>query len=410
MSCDLLQTFDFCHFLTPYGIAQLFDPPIEEETVKRWLEGAEPVPTWAEAIFYQWSLKLAKHHHQLLVKLRSQPQETLYYIHYDAGLFPELSFEKLQPGDKAFFVSRGLYFHCYGAFHSLLGDMGLAENLVNVGMCEPEYREWLRSRKLKHLRQNLLCWAEEQHQKYGLHLIHPEYQKRMIPNPPDLSQIFDSYQQALKDYQEGEDSENSAQGETAGPSDIGIQETYAAFIHNHEDLSEPLSESFPSDEGVVSPLKARLNRGLSLFQLDVLCLYLRLKNVKERSVKFFKKLGEIEGHHTRGEEPRINPTDVLTEKMSLPRKHNIDEPDDNDQEHEARLDKINQFFEERRQEYDKRKAFFHQHPMKEVALYCNIDWSNPEEYAPPSQTLEGLKEVLITRKQEAYAYDYPEWP
>ena len=81
MSSYLLSAFDFCRVLTPYGVSQLFEPPIEEETAQRWLEGKQTLPTWAEARLYQWSLKFTKHHHDLLVKLRNQPEEKLYYIH-----------------------------------------------------------------------------------------------------------------------------------------------------------------------------------------------------------------------------------------------------------------------------------------------------------------------------------------
>lgn len=398
MSSYLLHSFDFCHVLTPYGVSQLFEPPIEEETAQRWLEGKETLPAWAEARLYQWSLKFTKHHHNLLVKLRNQPEEKLYYIHYESGLFSAQAFGKLQPGDKAFFSCKGLYFYCYQSFQSLLQRTGLTDCFATVSMYEPHYKQWLKERNLKHLRRNLLRWAEEEYQKHGSRLIHPECQKQMIWEQEVLPHVFDSYQKAVREHFSREKTEDSALKKKEDLENNFSQEMH---LKNHQTVSTPLK----GYQRFLKALKKRLNQKLCLVQLDVLFFYISLKSVGGLVSKPVKHTKTIHTNHTAIKEPQT--TSVIKEDIALPLKRKTDEQgQENSQEHQERVKKIHQFFEERKKESEIRKAFFRQHPMKEVALYSNIDWSNPEEYAS-QKTVEGVKKALIACKQEAYLSDYP---
>lgn len=400
MSSYLLSAFDFCRVLTPYGVSQLFEPPIEEETAQRWLEGKQTLPTWAEARLYQWSLKFTKHHHDLLVKLRNQPEEKLYYIHYESGLFSAQAFGKLQQGDKEFFSCKGLYSYCYQAFQSLLRITGLTDCFATVSMYEPDYRQWLKERNLKHLRRNLLLWAEEEYQKHGSRLIHPECQKQMIWEKEVLPCVFDSYQKAAKKHFSREKTEDS---DLKKKEDSGDNLSQEMRCQSHETLPTSLR----GHQGFFQAIEKGLSQKLCLLRLDILSLCLRLKNVQTLISKSCKKSRIDSPHQTFPEKHQtrlLKRENITHEPLS---KHKTDEQgQENNQVHQERVKKIHQFFDERKKESESRKAFFRQYPLKEVALYCNIDWSNPEEYAP-QQTLGGLKQTLLVRKQEAYLSEYP---
>jgi hypothetical protein len=130
-----------------------------------------------------------------------------------------------------------------------------------------------------------------------------------------------------------------------------------------------------------------------------------LKSVGVLVSKPLKYPKTTQPNYTAIKEPQT--TSVIKEDIALPLKRKTDEQgQENNQVHQERVKKIHQFFEERKKESEIRKAFFRQHPMKEVALYSNIDWSNPEEYAP-QKTFEGVKKALIACKQEDYLSDYP---
>ena len=409
MPIDILKTFDFCHILKPRGLSELFTPPVEQETAKKWLEGEEALPTWAEAWLYQWSLKFSKHHNDLLMKLRNQTEEKIYYIHYNCGTLSSQTFEKLQQGDSHFFSCMGLYFYCYQEFQSLLKIAGLTDYLVIVPMYEPDYKNWLKEQSQKHSRNNLLHWAEEQNQKHGSRLTHPEWDKRVHWEKEVLPLVFESYQKAIDDYIERQKS--SPEGDNLVSEQI--PESDLKLYQENQTLSleenEPTQLSFRKHQSYFKGIKGFFRWKTCLLRMDGLFLWMSIKYSKinaQKGINYFKvyqgqdssfsvpslrsqsdnEQNRIQDNQLLKKEERIRKHLYKLDKRNviLPQNQELVSKEQGQKSKDINWNKIDLFLKD--------GAIIYATPSEQVSLYAGIYWSKPQTLAQLKILIKALKE------------------